>query len=116
LLIDGDPAFRDGMAEALRARSFAVEIAETCKAALEMARRRRCEVVIMDLPEPAPPGFALVQTLRWIAPDVQLVLMTGSGPVQSTVDAVGAYVEACISKPFDPNALADALRSRVRPA
>jgi two-component system response regulator HydG len=75
---------RDGM------RAFT---ADSARAALEIVRKHRVQVVLSDLMMPGTSGIELLRALKEVSPDVEVVLMTAYGTVETAVQAMreGAY-------------------------
>ncbi len=67
--------------------------ATSAKQALELARQHRVHVVLTDLMMPGTTGLELLRALKQVAPEVEVVLMTAFGTVESAVSAMreGAY-------------------------
>ncbi len=75
---------RDGM------RAFT---ADNARAALDIVRRHRVQVVLSDLMMPGTTGLELLRALKEVSPDIEVVLMTAYGTVETAVQAMreGAY-------------------------
>ena len=118
LVVDGDPSFRERMACALRQRSFAIDMAETCEEALTAALYRCCDIAIVEVPSPGPPTFALIHALRWSEPDLRVVLIAGYDSIEATVEAVRIAAATCISYVISTpsNACRNTRRQRMSPA
>jgi DNA-binding NtrC family response regulator len=67
--------------------------ADGAKAALELVRRHRVQVVLTDLMMPGTSGAELLRALKEVSPDTEVVLMTAYGTVETAVQAMrdGAY-------------------------
>src|SRR5207244_580828 len=67
--------------------------ADGAKAALELARGQRIEVVLTDLMMPGVTGLDLLRALKQVSPDTEVVVMTAYGTVETAVQAMreGAY-------------------------
>ncbi|HEY2367579.1 MAG TPA: sigma-54 dependent transcriptional regulator, partial [Polyangiaceae bacterium] len=63
------------------------------KQALEVVRTHRVHVVLTDLMMPGTTGLDLLRAIKQVAPEVEVVLMTAYGSVESAVSAMreGAY-------------------------
>src|SRR5207302_3814923 len=63
------------------------------KQALEIVRTHRVHVVLTDLMMPGTTGLDLLRAIKQVAPEVEVVLMTAYGSVESAVSAMreGAY-------------------------
>ena len=67
--------------------------APDARRALELVRTHRVHVVLTDLMMPGTTGLELLRAIRQVAPDVEVVLMTAYGSVETAVSAMrdGAY-------------------------
>ena len=67
--------------------------AEDAKAALDLVRRHRVQVVLTDLMMPGTTGAELLRALQEVSPDTEVVMMTAYGTVETAVQAMreGAY-------------------------
>ncbi|MFZ5894520.1 MAG: sigma-54-dependent transcriptional regulator [Myxococcota bacterium] len=67
--------------------------ADSARAALEIVRRHRVQVVLSDLMMPGTSGIELLRALKEVSPDIEVVLMTAYGTVETAVQAMreGAY-------------------------
>ena len=61
--------------------------------ALELCRQHRVHVVLTDLMMPGMSGVDVIKALRTVAPDVEVVVMTAYGTIETAVEAMreGAY-------------------------
>ncbi|MEM9067406.1 MAG: sigma-54 dependent transcriptional regulator [Myxococcota bacterium] len=67
--------------------------ASTGQEALDLCRQHRVHVVLTDLMMPQMSGIDLIKTLRTVAPDAEVVVMTAYGTIETAVEAMreGAY-------------------------
>jgi DNA-binding NtrC family response regulator len=67
--------------------------AHSAREALDVLRQHRVDVVLTDLMMPAISGLELLKAIKQIAPDVEVVMMTAYGTVETAVQAMreGAY-------------------------
>ena len=68
-------------------------LAEDGRAALDLCRRHRVDVVLTDLKMPNMSGIDVIKALDTVAPDAEVVVMTAYGTVETAVEAMreGAY-------------------------
>jgi len=71
--------------------------------ALALALAGDFDVVVSDIRMPELDGFALLNELRKVKPDVEVVLMTAFGSVEKAVEAMRAGAFDYLTKPFDPD-------------
>src|SRR5207249_301790 len=100
LVVEDERAMRDMLSTVLAREGFDVLAARDGTEALASLRANRFELVLTDLQMPGPAGEELVAAIRGIAPDVEVVVMTGNATVETAVASMrhGAY--DYIEKPF----------------
>src|SRR5262245_6411310 len=105
--------FRRSFAEALASYGHDVEETPDARAALESARRRMPEAVIVDLILPDEPRFDLVHQLRALPGGASLRVIAMSGFDDALDEARGSQApfDAYLTKPLDGDQLARALGS-----
>ncbi|MFO7654189.1 MAG: sigma-54 dependent transcriptional regulator [Candidatus Krumholzibacteriia bacterium] len=94
LIVDDEPGIRAFIAEALAGQGHETVEAGDGSEALATLRRRGFDLVLTDLRMPGPvDGMALVRTLRAEQPDVEVIVLTAYGTVDSAVEAMklGAF-------------------------
>jgi two-component system response regulator AtoC len=104
LIVDDEPGIREFIAEALRGEGHETAEAADASEALSAVRRRGFDLVITDLRMPGPlDGMDLVRALRTEQPDVEVLVLTAYGTVDSAVEAMklGAfdYLQKPVSSP-----------------
>jgi signal transduction histidine kinase/DNA-binding response OmpR family regulator/HPt (histidine-containing phosphotransfer) domain-containing protein len=111
LLVDDDPAVRDGVTKLLRRAGFACHSARDAAAGLAFVRSRRPRVIITDLQMAGMNGLAFLEEVRRQPElrDVPAILLSahGGGATRERLRQLGAHF---IAKPFDNKTLL----SRVR--
>lgn len=113
LLVDDNAAFVENLAEILEADGYIVRSASTCAAALEQANQD-IDVALVDVRLPDGEGTALVKRLKEASPDVETILLTGYGTVESAADAVRAGACAYLLKPCATPELLLTLKQAMR--
>jgi CheY-like chemotaxis protein len=116
LLADDDPDFVESILPILESAHYEVEVASTGAEALDKVINGRVDCLLLDLHLPVLSGAELYARLVRAGRQVPTILVTG-GRLDSDQDAL-LRAEACgmLFKPFDPNALLDAIGSAVTPA
>jgi DNA-binding NtrC family response regulator len=105
LVVDDDPGVRRGIGVVLSAKGYQVDLAETCSAALECARVRSPDALLLDQQLPDGTGLELMGSLRKIAPGVPAILLTAHGSIELAVQAIKQGAEQFLTKPVDMPAL-----------
>ncbi len=79
---------------------------------IEMLRNEEYDVVLMDLQMPAMDGFAATEYIRHeLKNDVPIIAVTADIFVSDTTKCTDAGMNACISKPFDPEGIGSLILS-----
>jgi DNA-binding response OmpR family regulator len=114
LVVDDDAGLRDAIGTILETR-FEVLTAESGEQALEILRKKRVDVVTLDLTMPGIGGLATLARLREMRQLVPVIILSGSGTDADFAAARKYGVADWLQKPFDPGELCEAL-ARVIPA
>jgi two-component system KDP operon response regulator KdpE len=97
----------------LRARGYDVDVASTGEEALNLARRHRPDVVILDLGLPGIGGIEVAQTLRsWS--EVPIIVLSARGNEAVKVGALDAGADDYVTKPFGMDELLARVRAALR--
>ena len=78
LLVEDEESITTPLAEALEREGFATEIARTAADALELGRRVRPDLVLLDLMLPDGSGFDVCRELRAASP-VPIIILSARG-------------------------------------
>jgi two-component system response regulator HydG len=100
LVVDDDQAIREALSRTLEKLGYEVVLAEDGQVGLDRLRAGAIHIALVDLQMPKLGGQELLKAARVIAPDVEVIVITGHGTVEDAVEAMkdGAY--DFITKPF----------------
>ena len=101
LVVDDDEKLLEALARALGSMGYEVDPEARPERAVERARRRPPDAVIVDLRMPGMDGVTLARELRQDRPDLPVIVLTGFGTIRSAVEAVRHGVYDYLTKPFD---------------
>ena len=111
LVVDDFPDGLELVAEYLTFRGFAVHVARNGEDAIEIARKVKPDIVLMDLSMPGIDGWQAAKILK-TDPDTQAICVIAVTAHALKPERDAARASGCdgvICKPFDLKALADAL-------
>jgi two-component system, OmpR family, KDP operon response regulator KdpE len=109
LVVDDEPQIVRALSINLRARHYELTTAGSGAEALEVAARRRPDVVILDLGLPDLDGVDVVRGLRgWST--APIIILSGRSDSTDKVDALDAGADDYLTKPF----AVDELLARIR--
>src|SRR5262249_51126253 len=113
LCVDDNEAHCDNVRDSLEEEGYAVRVAGSCAEAMERAREG-VNVALVDVMLPDGDGVMFAARLRELAPDAQVIMLTGHATIESAVAAVRAGAWAYLMKPCAPPDLLVALEQAVR--
>jgi CheY-like chemotaxis protein len=102
LIVDDSPTVRSVVHKVLQASRFKLETqqAEDGSAAVELAKKKRFDIVFLDYQMPGMDGFETFAALKRSHPDIKVVMMTGARDVRVEDRARGQGVHDFLYKPF----------------
>ena len=115
LLVEDDPAARQGLELALRRLGYQVRPAETGEAALDGIGEDAADVVVLDVMLPGLDGFEVCRRLRR-GSDVPVIMLTARGDDFDIVGGLEAGADDYVVKPVEPRVLDARIRAVLRRA
>jgi DNA-binding NtrC family response regulator len=100
LLVDDDRSLRESCASVLQMDGYSVTLAGRGEDALELVRRRKFDVILVDLYMSQVSGLELLQAALEANRDTIVVVMTGNPSVTSSIEALRAGAWDYLPKPF----------------
>jgi len=113
LVADDDPAVVDAITHSFEREQFEVEVAEDGEEALEKARTKQFDVVILNVMMPRLFGTDVCRTLR-AESDVPIILLSARDGELDRVLGLELGADDYVTKPFSPRELAARVRSVLR--
>jgi DNA-binding NtrC family response regulator len=101
LVVDDEEGIREFLAEVLEDEGHEVDTASDGLEALARLERRGYELLLSDLKMPRMGGLELVRKLRAEQPEVEIVVLTAHGSVDSAVEAMKMGVFDYLQKPLE---------------
>lgn len=103
LIVDDHEAIRNIIDTILTNAGYECMTASTGESALQMARRSRFDLVVLDVNMPQMSGLQVLARIRRWAPSVLMV--TANSSIDTVREAVALGCEGYIAKPIEPDAL-----------
>lgn len=110
LVIDDEPAIREGVRRILESESFQVETFANGHAALERIKQEPFDLVVTDLKMPGISGMEVLKAIKEIQPDLPVIFITGYSSVDSAVEVMKLGAVDYIAKPFTPEEMLSTIR------
>jgi DNA-binding response OmpR family regulator len=119
LVVEDEQLLADSIAEGLRHRALAVDVAYDGDAALERLAVNDYDVVVLDRDLPGLSGDEVCKTLVSSGCDTRILMLTAASAVTQRVEGLGLGADDYLVKPFafaELVARIHALSRRARPA
>jgi len=113
LLVDDHKPFRDSLAKILEGEGLRVFPANDGEEALDILRNELIHLVLTDLKMPKMDGVELLKVAKTIHPEVEVILITGYGTVDTAVTAMKDGAFDYIQKPFKPREILKLVRKAI---
>jgi DNA-binding NtrC family response regulator len=111
LVVDDEESQREMLAGFLAKQGYAVSTAESGERALNLCLEHYFEVALLDLRMPEMDGLELLGKLKSLNPEIQVLVLTAHGSVESAVEAMRAGAFHYVNKPVDLEELLLTLKS-----
>src|SRR3954464_6247527 len=100
LVVDDDEANRVTLERILSREGYRVVHADSGRSAMEKLRDERLDLVLTDLKMPGMSGIDLLKAARKVDPDLEVVVMTAYGTVETAVEAMKEGPSDFVRKPL----------------
>ncbi len=100
LVIEDDPAIRQGVCDALRFEGFLPFEAADAPTGRESALRNPCELILLDLMLPGGDGFEILEAVREVNPTLPVIILTARGREADRVRGLKLGADDYVVKPF----------------
>ncbi len=124
LIIDDEEDIRDVLTDVLSRAGFEVEVASTGDEGIDKLRSKPTDMIFTDIIMPGKDGVATIREIREEFPDAKIIAISGGGNFGSNdyepnaikttayLAAAGeAGADSILSKPFEREALMEAIRT-----
>jgi len=114
LIVDDERSIRETLGEFAREIGHEVFVASEAEEALEIVARSLPDVIVSDIVLPRVDGMALLERIHRIAPDAQVIMITGEPTVDTAADAVRQGAFDYLSKPVSRDEIQSDIESALR--
>jgi signal transduction histidine kinase len=99
LIVDDEPDIREVLEIALTDSGYPVLLADNGQAALACFAENPPAIVVTDIRMPVMDGIALLRQIKQISPDTEVVMITGHGDMDMTIQSLKYGAMDFITKP-----------------
>lgn len=101
LVIDDDRATLDLLKFQLEDEGFQTSVAENGAEGLNFIREKEFDIILTDLNLPDISGIEMVRRSKEIAPDTEIIMVTGFGSMEKAIEATKAGAFYYVEKPVE---------------
>jgi two-component system response regulator HydG len=117
LIIDDEQPHAEAVAESLQRVGYECTLATSGSAGAEMIDDEEFDVILTDLRMEDMDGLAILRKVKQVAPETEVVVVTGHGDVKTAVEAIKQGAANYLTKPLDMaelRAIVDKAAERLR--
>ncbi len=100
LIIEDDPAIRQGIVDALKFEGYETLEADNGDVGLDMAVKVACDLLLLDLILPGRDGLEILREVRATRPTLPVVILTARGEEADRVEGLRLGADDYVVKPF----------------
>jgi len=110
LVIDDEQGIRHLLDTLLRRKGYDVVLAESGRQGLELFRRERPDVIVLDLKMPEMDGLTVLRQIKNLDPGKPVIILTGAGTAEAEKQVRALGVTEYVEKEFSLHLLGDSLK------
>lgn len=110
LLVDDDRVFLTLLTKRLAQAGWEVDTAVTAAEGLEQIRKRKPDILLLDVFLPDRSGIDSVSDVKALAPDLPIIMVSASGETKNIVTAIKYGASDYIKKPVDEDLMVTKIR------
>lgn len=103
LVLDDEEGYRMEISEFLVNNGCQVHKAATPAEAFQIIEKNKIEVAIVDIRLPEMDGIEVLRRIRSFNPDIEVIMITGHGDMESVINSLRAGAADFLRKPFSLN-------------
>ena len=100
LIVDDERPVREACREIASALGYQAGAAESAEQALRLIEVQNIDVVFLDMKLPGTGGLEAMRQIKARRPDIEVIVVTGHGTVESAVQAMKSGAYDYVTKPF----------------
>lgn len=113
LIVDDEKSIRKTLREILEYEKYKVDEAQDGMECLAKFKRKKYDVVILDIKMPNLDGMETLERLQQMSPETPIIMISGHGNIDTAVEAVKMGAFDFVSKPPDLNRLLITLKNAL---
>src|SRR5213593_1070401 len=114
LVVEDDPATRDGLTALLESWGYNASAATDGRAAIKICAKELPQAIVTDLMMPGMNGLELVEALGERVQQVTVIVLTGQATIETAVQAIKLGAYDYLTKPLEPEKLRAVLEKGLK--
>ncbi|MFH1523522.1 MAG: response regulator transcription factor [Chloroflexota bacterium] len=102
LVVDDEPVERQTLTDILRLEGYHVSAIANGEAVVDFIRSNSVELIVLDLRMPGMNGLEVIKVVNQIDPDIEIILLTAHGSMESAIEALRSKIHDYLLKPASP--------------
>jgi len=113
IVVDEDESLRKVLTKLLSREDYGVTTASNGEDALELIRKTRFEIGIVDINLPGMNGLTLLGNIKELSPETEIIIITSNACLESAVSALRTGAYDYLTKPFEDLELVSSVVGRA---
>ncbi len=109
LVVDDEPVERQTLSEILRLERYHVAAVANGEAAVDYVRQNPVDLILLDLRMPGMSGLDVIKVINRTLPEVEIILFTAHGSMESAIEALRNRVQDYLLKPASPTQILESV-------
>jgi DNA-binding response OmpR family regulator len=109
LVVDDEPVERQTLSEILRLEGYHVAAVANGEAAVDYVRLNPVDLILLDLRMPGMSGLDVIKLINRTLPEVEIILFTAHGSMESAIEALRNRVQDYLLKPASPTQILESV-------
>ncbi len=105
LIVEDDSAVGESLRLLLKKKGYAILLAPNGKEALHVFRQEAVDLVITDLVMPKMDGIQLLEAVKSLRPETEVIVISAQGTIEKAVQAMKLGAFDFIEKPINPRVI-----------
>lgn len=114
LIVDDEIGTRDSLSAILQSEGYVTASVASAKEAMEKARTRFFDLVLLDIRLPDTDGTQLLSHFQKVAPETIKIVITGYPSIENAAQALNIGADSYLTKPLDPDSLLKTIRDKLQ--
>jgi len=103
LIVDDEPLIRESLYEIFRIDGYNAHMASSGEEAVKVAKGQKIDIVVTDMKLPTMSGIEMIDHLKTLSRDIEIIVITGYGSIETAVEAMKKGAYDYITKPINDN-------------